>query len=544
MMLFGVIAAPDTAATDATLRSLFARTAFGAEDRVLLANMAAGYVPPAECAGERLTVLPDRGARSWAAAANELLAAAREAGAGLVLLRAPLLFTDGWLEPLLVPHRAVLSSVSNVDVSHTVGDWSVGPDLDLADCAGREAELATIAAHHRQVARSAREVAAWVPFACVRIPQAVQRAVGDFDVRFSGDAAAKDYALRVWRAGIRLERALGSFVLRLRTAPAAPEARNADEAAFGEKWGPALTYAFIGEDWNLFRTDPALAPLIAQQQYRPVVEHLAAHPDLAPFIARQQRATVAAVCCIYDDDSWLALAVDSVYAACESIWFLVSDRPWNGEASDQDPLIARIEGLPDPAGKIRIVRGSWATQAEQRNDGLRRLAEAGIDYCLVLDADEIYEPEPLERLLGLVRANPQIDCWRLYCWTYWKSSRYRIDPPQNYAAAAVVRVGVGQFVENRNYRGPREHIVPPATAMFHHMSYARTDDQILRKITTFGDASRVQPGWFEQVWKAWDANRALENLNPCYPGAYRRAVEQPREAVPPVLRPIWDRDGA
>ena len=543
MNLFGLIAPASPECTDTVLRSFFARTRLGPGDRVVLVDGSGRYAVPDDLAHEPVSVLRSGGSRSFAASANALLAAARQHDADLVLLAGTLIFTDGWLRPLLADGRTLAFSVSNTQVHHTLDAWSVGPDLDLADCRGHEAELDRIGAHHR-AARTAYQVASSVPFYCVRIPRAAYSAVGDFDEQFTGDAAGHDYALRAWRADARLVLALGSFVLRVRdgSSPATPQAAGrpahdeADAEAFRRKWGNALTYAFLAGDWNLFRSNRGLAALLEQQRYKPVVEQLLAAPALDRFIERQQRATVGAVCCIYDDDAWLAPTVESVYAACHSIWFLVSDRPWNGEPSDQEPLLAKIRGLPDPDHKIRIVRGSWTTEADQRNEGLRLLAEAGIDYCFVLDADEIHDGVQLQRMLTLVRNNPQVDCWCMYCWTYWKSCRYRIDPPQNYALTAVVRVGLGRFFDNRNYRGVQQRDVPRATAMFHHMSYARTDAQVLRKITTFGHATQVRPEWYEQVWRRWDRDHTLEDLNPCYHGVYLRAIEQPEEALPPAIR--------
>jgi hypothetical protein len=138
--------------------------------------------------------------------------------------------------------------------------------------------------------------------------------------------------------------------------------------------------------------------------------------------------------------------------------------------------------------------------------------------------------------MNVVRQNPQVDCWRLSCLTYWKSSRYRVDPPETITAAVFVRPGTGRFVENRSYQAEHHVALPPATAVVHHMSYARSDEQILRKITTFGHARDVVPDWYERVWRKWDSDHSLHNLNPCWPAAYRQIIEQPSEALPPILR--------
>jgi glycosyltransferase involved in cell wall biosynthesis len=228
--------------------------------------------------------------------------------------------------------------------------------------------------------------------------------------------------------------------------------------------------------------------------------------------------------------------VASVYGACDSIWFLVGERPWNGAATDQTALIARIRALADPGRKIRIVRGEWPDEAAQRNAGLKLAGDAGADYCFVLDADEIYDTAQLQQAMAVVRENPHIDGWRASCLTYWKSFRYRIDPPEAITATVFVRIGTGTFVENRTYQAGQQVSLPAHALVFHHMSYARTDDQILRKISTFGHAHQVVSGWYENVWKKWDANPQLENLNPCWPGAYKRAVEQPFDALPLSLQ--------
>jgi hypothetical protein len=74
----------------------------------------------------------------------------------------------------------------------------------------------------------------------------------------------------------------------------------------------------------------------------------------------------------------------------------------------------------------------------------------------------------------------------------------------------------------------------------HHLSYARTDEEIWTKIHSFSHAAEVKPDWYERVWKGWDADHNLQNLNPAYPDAYPRAVEQDPAALPPVLRERYD----
>jgi GT2 family glycosyltransferase len=537
--------------TPVALRSFFAHTPLVEGDCFLLIDNDGGFVLPDDLPPHLITVVRPDAPRGFAGNGNVLLAEARARGADLVFLNNDLVFTSGWLAPLVADRRALLSPVSNAQVAGAADGFVTQPTLDLEDYTGHEAQLERIAADRRASARG-YQVTPSAAFFCIRIPRAVYEAVGTFDETFgAGGGEDRDYTVRAWLAGIPAEFALSSYVLHFQgrstwRGAETPEARAARDArytaAFQRKWGAALTYAFLGGDWNLFRSDPPLARMLDAGDYPALVRRLRSRPTLDGFIRRQQRARFAAVCCLYDDDSWLPAAVESVYDACASIWLLVGERPWNAAPTDQTALLARVGALPDPARKIRVVRGDWPNEATQRNAGLDLVREAGADYCFILDADEIYDPRQLRQAMALVRQNPQVDCWRASCLTYWKSYRYRIDPPEAVTAAVFVRTGAGRFVDNRTCAAACYATLPPETLLFHHMSYARTDEQVSRKISTFGHAHEIVPGWYENVWRRWDTNRSLENLNPCWPAAYRRTVEQSYEALPPALRRVWDAD--
>jgi GT2 family glycosyltransferase len=531
--------------TPVALRSFFTHTPLTADDRFVLIDNDGDFELPEDIPADRVTLFRPKSPQGFARNANVLLAYARTHQADLLLMNNDLVFTSGWLEPLLVSRRSLLSPVSNAQISARAATFTTRPAMDLDDYRGHEAALDAIARQIRENGSGYQQVAS-LAFFCIKIPRTVYEVVGDFDERFGkGGGEDRDYAVRAWIAGVPQEYARASYVLHFQgqstwrgpETPAAQAQRDAQYTqAFRTKWGAALTYAFIGGDWNLFRTDRALAELLDKGDFTSLVRRFRSKPALEPFIERQQRARFAAVCCIYDDDSWLAAAIESVYDACDSIWFLIANRPWNGEATDQTPLVARISRLPDPAAKIHVVRGDWPDEASQRNAGIDTAREAGADYCFVLDADEIYDSNQLAAAMQVVRENPQIDCWRASCFTYWKSHEYRVDPPEQVTAAVFVRVGTGRFVDNRTYQAAAYFDLPPETLRMHHMSYARTDQQILRKISTFGHAKEVVPGWYQRVWRRWDTDRTIENLNPCWPAAYRRIVHQPEEELPPVLR--------
>jgi hypothetical protein len=531
--------------TAVALKSFFSHTAPEQIGAFIVLDCSGDFVVPPGTPADRLKVVGRTKGRP--AGVATAFAAARDLHADLFLLDNNVVFTSGWFEPLLVDRPGLVSAVSNVDVSYESEHAWLRPTMSIDDLRGHEVELAALVSeHHRTHADYQRSSAP--AFFCIKIPVAVREAVGEPDTRFrSGSTQDADYALRACLAGFPCELATASYVLRLNDVSSAREAsaRAADKGAaetnvFKAKWGSALTYAYVGRDWNLFLSESRLAAAIEHRDYKPVVEFLLANPSLDSFIERQQHARFGAVCLVYEDDSWLPLTIEPIYNLCDSIWFLVSDRPWYGEPTDQSPMLDRIQALPDPEGKFRIVAGSWRDECHQRNEAMRRLREADIDYCFVLDADEIWDPEVLGQAMDLARQHPQIGIWRAGCYTYWKSFRYRVDPPEPYRSIVFMRVGAGRFFHGREGVADTQVTLPIESVAFHHMSYARSDELIRRKIDTFTHKLDVVPGWYENVWLGWDANRSMEDVHPCWPAAYKRIVEQPRAAMPPALRRLHD----
>jgi len=250
----------------------------------------------------------------------------------------------------------------------------------------------------------------------------------------------------------------------------------------------------------------------------------------------------AAVYCVYDDIAWLTDSLESVYPGVDAIYFLVSDKPWYGQPTGNTETITTIREFPDTQNKIRIIQGSWTNETDQRNTGLDRLKEAGFTYCVVIDADEIYDPAELKRMKELVLSRPDVDCWHVSLDTYWKSYRYRIEPREPLKPPVFVKAGEVRFTQNRTVRGSNHMVIPPETGICHHLSYAHGDDEVLKKISTFSHAREIIPGWFENIWKKWDTDHEMINLHPTHPHAYQKAVEQPYASLPPILRKRYLKD--
>lgn len=249
--------------------------------------------------------------------------------------------------------------------------------------------------------------------------------------------------------------------------------------------------------------------------------------------------SIGAVYCVYDDERWLKLSIESIYANCDIIYFLVNEKPWYGVESDNQTTLNCILNFPDIAKKINLIRGNWSTETEQRNVGLALLKQEKIDYCLVVDADEIYEPIQLKNMFDFARSHPEIDCWHMQWFTYWKSMNYIIHPKEPFEPVFLTKVQSTSFVNNRLVTAPKHELIPPAIGICHHMSYARSNQEIQKKISTFSHANEILPDWYQQIWLQWDLNQNMQALHPTQPQWYKQAISQPFSALPSVLKRVF-----
>ena len=97
-----------------------------------------------------------------------------------------------------------------------------------------------------------------------------------------------------------------------------------------------------------------------------------------------------AVVCLYDDHEYLEITVEPFKKHLEKILFLISDVPWNGKIADNSKTIEFVKNLCKKNKNFELIQGHWINEIEQRNFGLELFYKNNIDYCFVLDNDEIY----------------------------------------------------------------------------------------------------------------------------------------------------------
>jgi len=252
---------------------------------------------------------------------------------------------------------------------------------------------------------------------------------------------------------------------------------------------------------------------------------------------------------VYDDDEYLEVAIESVQNNVDTILFLISDVPWEGKKSDNTAIINRIKELCAKNDKFELVEGHWENEVDQRNFGLSHFFKNGIDYAVFLDSDMIHHEPYFINMMNYVKQYPQVDAFHMHWNTYWKKDYYRIYPMESYKSVCFMKVKKFLFTNKAEgitsimrtpagilqTQGKYNYMLIPETVGFcFHMSYARTDEYLKRKIETSPHNVEFVENWYENVWKKWTPN--MQDLHPVTPSEYKIAVKEDLINFPPRLR--------
>lgn len=179
---------------------------------------------------------------------------------------------------------------------------------------------------------------------------------------------------------------------------------------------------------------------------------------------------------------------------------LVSTKPWNGpeEAQDATATIAREMGAT-------VVENYWPTEEAQRNTGQALLQDN--DWIIVLDPDEYFSDEDWNSLkLYLEQTNTSAAVVRNQR-VFWKNKE--VSPCNDYQQLIVTRPDV-KFVDKRVVNSGYD--VAPVELL--HFSWARTDKEVLSKITHYAHSEDFDTNkWYKSVWLA----NKQSNLHPVTP---------------------------
>jgi glycosyltransferase involved in cell wall biosynthesis len=113
---------------------------------------------------------------------------------------------------------------------------------------------------------------------------------------------------------------------------------------------------------------------------------------------------------VFNGDFFLRQCLDGVYDFAHEIVIVegadaVSQPFANTDGSSTDRTWEILQNYPDPKRKIRLVRGKFRDKDEQSNAFMQHLTG---DFVWLLDSDEMYQPQDMERLARTLQDDPQL----------------------------------------------------------------------------------------------------------------------------------------
>lgn len=224
-------------------------------------------------------------------------------------------------------------------------------------------------------------------------------------------------------------------------------------------------------------------------------------------------STLPAAICVHDDVLFLPAVLKSLEGRAEATVF-VSRAPWSGEPGDWEHSVRVAE-----AGGAHVVVGDWDGEHVHRQAAIDHMRAEGAQHLLIPDSDEVFEPQLLDSLLAIAKAD-LAEQVLVRPETYWKDAHHAVRPREPFCPLVMVHAQLCDHVAVREYSGGRRLLLPESYGLLHHLSYAGPDARILRKITVWGHKDEVVPGWWEEKWLGWDADPTLRDLHPTHPGNY------------------------
>ncbi len=241
---------------------------------------------------------------------------------------------------------------------------------------------------------------------------------------------------------------------------------------------------------------------------------------------------ISANFCVFNEEDYIHYSLEAIYPFVDKIVIAASDTSWRGNDFQIDRSLEIIRTFPDVDRKIVLKLGNWKSATQHRNFLLSTSRALGMDYFWVIDSDEIYEKETVDKLKRAIAEYPEVINFYCAWWTYWRSFYYRIEPPET--STFVIGKIVPSF-KIVNVRQPSSGKTMRVDTFLHHYSYAKRPERVKQKLRNIiGPGGPPRAEWF-QKFDNWPKNKDIGDLHPFWPGPWKKAIRITWD-VPTVLK--------
>ena len=239
---------------------------------------------------------------------------------------------------------------------------------------------------------------------------------------------------------------------------------------------------------------------------------------------------IGAVYAVQPHMDFLEQSILSIERYVAPILISVKAAVLDGIASDA------LEGL-SKANRVQILPTASGNPKEYISEAARLLLVNGASHLLLVDPQDVYAGRDIENILGFVAQHPDAARFQLKFHHYWKGLAYRIDPIDPIYRTIILRIARHDSHQSASeINGRNVCSIPPDIAVGHNFTYASAREFVRTRIAGSAGAEQGRTRWLEEIWEAWDGNRALRNLHPLTPERFRRAERMNACALPDAVK--------
>lgn len=223
--------------------------------------------------------------------------------------------------------------------------------------------------------------------------------------------------------------------------------------------------------------------------------------------------------------SWVANAVS--YA--DQVLAMFSEVPWNYNPAARDSckpdrtgeMLAKLE---QEYPKLKVVRGIWESETDERNAAIKIARRLGARFLLIADCDEFYVPEEVAGAKRFIESHPA-DLWLTHHVQLVKQENWAIITPRGLPKVefALDLSRVHKFQRLRRPEGKVEKLIPAEICKCYHYSYCMPYEKLVEKLSSFGHAQEVQRNWLKEVWPK--IQPGIRSFHPVHPDEWAGIME-------------------
>jgi hypothetical protein len=208
---------------------------------------------------------------------------------------------------------------------------------------------------------------------------------------------------------------------------------------------------------------------------------------------------------IHYGKDYIGYALQSISNQVEKSHVIYTATPSHGHQTSKPPIeslgeIQQAVFLRNKPDKIRLYElKNIQQEGQQRDLAVKTCIDAGAELILVVDCDEIWNDETLEKALDYVWQQNSARDWLINFTHFWRSFSW-VCRDEGWPV---------RIIDTRHSEGVG--YVPKEFGEIYHFGYAVTDEVMRYKWEIHGHKGELRPEWFDAKWGVWPP------LNDCHP---------------------------